>query len=407
GSVYVSVSGGSNNGNLWLSSDNVSLNSGQTTTLTIYTSGGYYGTSFYVSSNSNSGTVSASVSGNSLTLNALSNGSSTVTVCGYSYSGCDSVYVTVSGSSNPGSVWVSPSSINLNVGQTSGVSIYSDTGSNSGYYVSSNSNTNAVTSTISGNNLNLTGNNNGYATVLVCAYSSNYACASVYVTVNGSTWNQISFLSQSLPQPTINQYYSAQLSVSGGSWPYYFSLISGSLPNGLTLSSSGLISGTPTTSGYYNFQVRASDSQNRTGSQNLSVTVGNIWGGQTYKNGTLISENGTIYIVYKNLKSGFANMWSFSGLGYRAENILNTGFTNLANSGYVINTMQIAHPWGSWIKSGSTVYFVHQDGLIPIPSFDVFLNNGGEDRLVVPANSYDFSNKPVLGLMTSNDWRLR
>lgn len=51
----------------------------------------------------------------------------------------------------------------------------------------------------------------------------------------------------SLPSGSLNIPYNATLAPSGGNPPYSWSLFSGSLPNGLTLSSSGNISGTPTT----------------------------------------------------------------------------------------------------------------------------------------------------------------
>ncbi|MDX1804342.1 MAG: putative Ig domain-containing protein, partial [Alcanivorax sp.] len=73
--------------------------------------------------------------------------------------------------------------------------------------------------------------------------------------------------------------YSQQLSASGGTSPYTYAVTSGSLPTGLTLSSTGLISGTPTASGPYNFTVTATDATTGsaapyTGSQVYAVTVG-------------------------------------------------------------------------------------------------------------------------------------
>ncbi len=51
--------------------------------------------------------------------------------------------------------------------------------------------------------------------------------------------------------------YSLPLSVSGGTAPYTYSLASGTLPPGLTLNTTtGLISGTPTTQGAYAFTAR-------------------------------------------------------------------------------------------------------------------------------------------------------
>lgn len=54
--------------------------------------------------------------------------------------------------------------------------------------------------------------------------------------------------------------YSQQLSASNGSGSVSWSLISGSIPPGLTLGNSGAITGAATADGTYNFTVRASDS---------------------------------------------------------------------------------------------------------------------------------------------------
>lgn len=79
----------------------------------------------------------------------------------------------------------------------------------------------------------------------------------------------------SLPGPTTNQPYSAQLNATGGLPPYSWSIASGSLPAGLVLSSSGQISGTPTTAGTFAFSVTAQDSSSpqHAAAQALSITV--------------------------------------------------------------------------------------------------------------------------------------
>lgn len=63
-----------------------------------------------------------------------------------------------------------------------------------------------------------------------------------------------------LSSSTVGQAYSYQVQSSGGQLPVTYSLVSGSLPPGLSLSSTGLISGTPTTAGSYSFTLRATDS---------------------------------------------------------------------------------------------------------------------------------------------------
>ncbi|MEU4744696.1 S8 family serine peptidase [Actinosynnema sp. NPDC023658] len=70
---------------------------------------------------------------------------------------------------------------------------------------------------------------------------------------------------------TVGTAVSLQLSASGGTAPYAFSATG--LPPGLSISSSGLISGTPTTTGTYSVTVTATDSASRTGSTAFSWTV--------------------------------------------------------------------------------------------------------------------------------------
>ncbi len=56
-----------------------------------------------------------------------------------------------------------------------------------------------------------------------------------------------------------NQPFSLLLRGAGGSGPYGFRLATGSLPPGTTISSTGLLSGTPTQSGDFSFQIQLSD----------------------------------------------------------------------------------------------------------------------------------------------------
>jgi hypothetical protein len=87
-------------------------------------------------------------------------------------------------------------------------------------------------------------------------------------------------LSGSLPSGSVNQSYNAVLSVSGGNSPYQFSIMSGSLPPGISLNSTtGSFTGQPTAAGNYNFVVGVTDKPNSgTGSQSYSVPIKN--GGQ-------------------------------------------------------------------------------------------------------------------------------
>lgn len=78
----------------------------------------------------------------------------------------------------------------------------------------------------------------------------------------------------SLPAATAGSAYSQTLSASGGTPGYTFVVSAGTLPAGLTLSASGVLSGTPTASGSFNFTVTATDSGAPTsGSRAYTLTV--------------------------------------------------------------------------------------------------------------------------------------
>jgi len=80
----------------------------------------------------------------------------------------------------------------------------------------------------------------------------------------------------SLPNGTVNSSYSASLSSGGGTGTINWTLASGSsLPTGLHLSTSGTVSGTPSTAGTTSFTVTATDSGTPSQSKNqlLDITV--------------------------------------------------------------------------------------------------------------------------------------
>ncbi len=86
----------------------------------------------------------------------------------------------------------------------------------------------------------------------------------------------LSVTTTSLPSGTVGTAYAQTLAATGGVPPYTWSVSSGSLPVGLTLSSStGAITGTPTASGTEAFTVEVEDSAStpNTRTANLSITV--------------------------------------------------------------------------------------------------------------------------------------
>jgi len=77
-----------------------------------------------------------------------------------------------------------------------------------------------------------------------------------------------------LPNSTVGVAYNQTISASGGSGTgFTFAITAGTLPSGLTLSSSGLLSGTPTAAGPFTFTVTATDSARNMGSQQYTLTI--------------------------------------------------------------------------------------------------------------------------------------
>jgi hypothetical protein len=94
-----------------------------------------------------------------------------------------------------------------------------------------------------------------------CAGGAQTSDKSLSITVNLATCPPLSITSPSvLSTGTVGSVYTYQLTTSGGQVPITFSLVGGSLPPGLNLSATGLISGLPTTAGNYTFMVSATDS---------------------------------------------------------------------------------------------------------------------------------------------------
>jgi len=89
---------------------------------------------------------------------------------------------------------------------------------------------------------------------------------------------QLALTTSSLPAATTGVSYSSSLATSGGSGNFSYSVSSGSLPAGLSLSSAGVISGTPTAVGASPVTFKVSDNgppaQSATAALSLAVVAG-------------------------------------------------------------------------------------------------------------------------------------
>lgn len=411
GSIAVTVNGSGsstnavNIGDNFFSPSSITVSVG--TTVVWHNSGSMTHTVTADNGSFNSGNLSPGAS-YSLTFNSAGTYTYHCLIHGFAMSG--TVVVTGNGS---GSLSLSPSSLTLNSGQTGSVTIYSSTGSTGGYTISSGYNASVASAYISGNIVNVTANNSGYTVFSIC--QNNSSCVSLPVTVNGGGAGTISFSQNNL---SLSVGQTAQVTIYGNiSFGNNFYVQSNSNPAAVLVNSisGNTLSLTGNAVGSSNLNVCQGTGNICT---NLYVTVGgsgggllfpgggNVLGASSFANGTLIKENRTIFIVYKNTKSGFSSAAAFTGLGYKFSNVVNVSNSGLFDTGHVINTSQTGHPWGSWINNAGTVYFVQESGLIPVPDWNTFLNNGGQSNLIVTANAWDFQ-RPILSPMVFGDFRLR
>ncbi len=136
-----------------------------------------------------------------------------------------------------------------------------------------------------------------------CAGTNSYT-----LTINCPT---ITLSPGTLPNGTVGTTYSQALSASGGNGTYTFTVVSGSLPNGLSLSSGGSLSGTPHSAGTC-FTVQAEDTNNCTGTN--SYCISNACPTITLTPTTL--PNGTVGAPYGPVQlsaSGGDDPYTFSG----------------------------------------------------------------------------------------------
>ena len=112
------------------------------------------------------------------------------------------------------------------------------------------------------------------------AFAQGKAQGTYTITVNPA----LAITTTSLPAGVVGQSYSAQVAASGGVAPYTFQLLTvapfgacgtgpfGPLPAGLTMSTSGAITGTPTGTGTFPLCVQVTDSYGATKQMKLSPT---------------------------------------------------------------------------------------------------------------------------------------
>jgi len=111
----------------------------------------------------------------------------------------------------------------------------------------------------------------GAASFTMQVTDGNRATASAPFTLTIATNPAIT--TATLPAPALGSAYSFTLQAAGTATTFTWSISSGSLPTGLSLSTAGVISGTPAAPGTFTFTLVVTDPSGNTGSTTYSLTV--------------------------------------------------------------------------------------------------------------------------------------
>lgn len=208
GIINVTV-GSVSSSSIYFSQTNPSISVGQSTNISVSGGTGTY----YISANSNSSVVGATISGSVLTVLGNTNGSSLITVCS-STGGCGSITVNSNYVSNGGAITLSQNSLTVLTGQTLSVTV---SGGETPYRLPFPSNS-IFQSSLNGNIVTVYGVAPGVSALSVC--SAGGACTTLNITVNSTSSTNQPYLGQNNISITSGQSITVSLSGNGG---YYIS----------------------------------------------------------------------------------------------------------------------------------------------------------------------------------------
>ena len=125
----------------------------------------------------------------------------------------------------------------------------------------------------------------------------------------GPTASAPSVTTSSLPDGTVGQSYSQAVAATGGDGSYSWTVSSGALPAGLSLSGAGTISGTPTTAETASFTVQVT-SAGLSGTADLSITIAAAILAPTVTTSSL--PGGTVGVAYSQAVAATGGDGSYS-----------------------------------------------------------------------------------------------
>ena len=117
------------------------------------------------------------------------------------------------------------------------------------------------------------------------------------------------------------------------------------------------------------------------------------------RDGSLINDKGTVYLVSNGKRSGFVSNSVFTGMGY-TYNFVRPGDTSFMQTLDPIKSASQKHPDGTLIKDNGTLYVMKNGARKGFPSMEVFNSWGYWTGEAVVANSFDLETQ-ITGVVHS------
>jgi hypothetical protein len=127
--------------------------------------------------------------------------------------------------------------------------------------------------------------------------------------------------------------YSATVAASGGTAPYTWSVLSGSLPTGLTLASStGVISGTPSATGSFSFTLEAADAASDSATAEFTIAVQTAYTGSkaSVAQGTITSIGPLVSSTQSPTYTAIAEIQQVAWSGAKTTVLATTNLSSVA-----------------------------------------------------------------------------
>ena len=180
----------------------------------------------------------------------------------------------------------------------------------------------------------------------------------------------------SIPGAAVGAAYSQAITATGGIAPYRYAVTNGTLPAGLTLSNSGVLSGTPTSGGTFSFTITATGSSTglgapHTGVQSYTLAVNT----PTIVVSPSALPNATAATAYNQAitASGGTAPYTFAitagalpvGLAFSSTGVLSGKATTIGTFNFTVTSTDASNGTGPY--TGSRVYFLTVKNPPPLP----------------------------------------